>query len=210
MRRLVPLVLRPWTLPFIVLGLIVPSIAAFALVGPQLGVAVGALTATVLIGIAARMRFEEEIEVAPAPDERYRMLVVSTGPIDDPAVVERVAELAEEGTSLGDGSGQETPQLLVLAPAQPSRLDRWATDLRAARDVAHRALVVSLASFAAAGFDATGKVGDADPVQAIEDELHTFAAREVVVVDGPGIGHEQVEEVRRRLDRPVREIDPPA
>ena len=206
MRRLVPLVLRPWTLPLIVLALIVPSIAAFSLVGPQLGVAVGALTATVLIGIAARMRFEEEIEVAPSPDERYRMLVVSTGPIEDPAIVERVAELAEEGTSLTDGS-PATPQLLVLAPAQPSLLDRWATDLRAARDLAHRALVVSLASFAAAGIDATGKVGDADPVQAIEDELHTFAAREVVLVDGPGIGHEQVEEVRRRLDRPVREID---
>jgi len=206
MRRLVPLVLRPWTLPLIVLALIVPSIAAFSLVGPQLGVAVGALTATVLIGIAARMRFEEEIEVAPSPDERYRMLVVSTGPIENPAIVERVAELAEEGTSLTDGS-PATPQLLVLAPAQPSLLDRWATDLRAARDLAHRALVVSLASFAAAGIDATGKVGDADPVQAIEDELHTFAAREVVLVDGPGIGHEQVEEVRRRLDRPVREID---
>ena len=206
MRRLVPLVLRPWTLPLIVLALIVPSIAAFSLVGPQLGVAVGALTATVPIGIAARMRFEEEIEVAPSPDERYRMLVVSTGPIEDPAIVERVAELAEGGTSLTDGS-PATPQLLVLAPAQPSLLDRWATDLRAARDMAHRALVVSLASFAAAGIDATGKVGDADPVQAIEDELHTFAAREVVLVDGPGIGHEQVEEVRRRLDRPVREID---
>ncbi|HLM31009.1 MAG TPA: hypothetical protein VK326_05055 [Solirubrobacterales bacterium] len=206
MRRLVPLVLRPWTLPLIVLALIVPSIAAFSLVGPQLGVAVGALTATVLIGIAARMRFEEEIEVAPSPDERYRMLVVSTGPIENPAIVERVAELAEEGTSLTDGS-PATPQLLVLAPAQPSLLDRWATDLRAARDLAHRALVMSLASFAAAGIDATGKVGDADPVQAIEDELHTFAAREVVLVDGPGIGHEQVEEVRRRLDRPVREID---
>ena len=206
MRRLVPLVLRPWTLPLIVLALIVPSIAAFSLVGPQLGVAVGALTATVLIGIAARMRFEEEIEVASSPDERYRMLVVSTGPIENPAIVERVAELAEEGTSLTDGS-PATPQLLVLAPAQPSLLDRWATDLRAARDLAHRALVMSLASFAAAGIDATGKVGDADPVQAIEDELHTFAAREVVLVDGPGIGHEQVEEVRRRLDRPVREID---
>ncbi len=52
----------------------------------------------------------------------------------------------------------------------------------------------------------TGQVGDADPVQAVEDALRTFPAQEVVFVTGPG--HQQdVDEVRRRLDRPVRILE---
>ncbi len=206
MRSIAPLVLRPWTLPLIVLALSVPAIAGFALVGPQLGLAVGALTVAAVIAVAARARFEEEMEVAPQPDARYRLLIVATDPIDDPVVVERVAEIAAEGRALGDLDAE--PELLVLTPARPSLLDRWATDLAAARDAARRALVVSIASLATAGLDASGRVGDADPVQAIEDALHTFAAREVVLVDGPGLGADDAEQIRRRLDRPLRQLMP--
>ena len=53
-----------------------------------------------------------------------------------------------------------------------------------------------------------GRVADADPVQAIADQLPTFAAREVVLVTGPGIGPDEVDQVRRRLDRPVRLLAP--
>lgn len=204
MRSIAPLVLRPWTLPLIVVALIAPGVAAFSLVGPQLGLAVGALTVAAVIAIAAKARYEEEIEVAPSPDARYRLLIVTTAPIDEPRLVERLAAIAAEGDAL-DASGVE-PELRVLAPVRPSRLERWATDVEGARDAARRALVVSLASLAAAGLDATGRVGDADPVQAIEDELHTFAAREVVLLEGSGIGAEEADEIRRRLDRPVREL----
>lgn len=204
MRSIAPIVLRPWTLPLIVVALIAPAVAAFSLVGPQLGLAVGALTVAGVVAIAVRARYEEEIEVAASPDARYRVLVVTTAPIEDPRTIERVAAIAAEGDALGTSGGE--PELLVLVPVQPSRLERWATDVEGARDAARRALVVTLASLAAAGLDASGKVGDEDPVQAIEDELHTFAAREVVLLDGPGIGPEQVQEIRRRLDRPVREL----
>ena len=204
MRKLTPIVLRPWTLPLIVLALIAPAVVAFSLVGPQLGLAVGALTVFAVIAVAANARYEEEMRVAASPDARYRLLVVTTAPIEDPRMVERVAGIAAEGGALGEQA--HDPELLVLAPVQPSRLERWATDVQGPRDAARRALVVSLAALAAAGLDARGKVGDADPVQAIEDELNTFAAREVVLLDGPGIGPEQAEEVRRRLDRPVREL----
>ena len=56
---------------------------------------------------------------------------------------------------------------------------------------------------AAAHLDARGQVGDTDPVQAVEDTLRSFPAQEVVFVTGPG-HQSEVEEVRRRLDRPVR------
>jgi hypothetical protein len=80
--------------------------------------------------------------------------------------------------------------------------------VRKARRAARAAVAASLGAFAVAGLDAAGKVGDASPVQAVEDELHTFPAREVIVVDGPGLGASEVLELRRRLDRPVRELDP--
>ena len=202
MRRLMPMVLRPWALPLIVLALVLPTIAGFAIAGPPLGLAIGALTVAAVIGFAARARYDEEIEVAPAPDRRYRLLVVAAEAVDDPGTVERIAAVAEEGRRAAQGE----PELRVLAPARISTLDRWASDLGAAREHSQRVLALSIAALAAAGFDATGKVGDADAVQAIEDELRVFPAREVVLAGTGELDARQVEEIRRRLDRPVREL----
>ena len=204
MRRLVPLQIPPWLLPLAVIALVLPAIVAFALAGPHIGLAVGALTVGAVIVLAARARYDEPIEVARPPDRRYRLLVVAGEPLDDPAVIEQIAGIAAQGRGVAGDPGE--PELRVLAPARMSRLDRWASDVRAARRGGQRVLAISLGTLAAAGFDASGRLGDADPVLAIEDELHSFPAREVVLVDGPGLGRSQVEEVRRRLDRPVREL----
>jgi hypothetical protein len=203
MRRLVPIVFRPWTLPLIVLALVLPSIAGFALVGPQLGLAIGALTATALIVLAARARYDEPIEVATRPDRRYRLLVVASEPISEPSEAQRVSAIAAEGNrALGSDNGE--PEILVLAPAIQGTLDRWASDVRKARDRAQEVLAVSMGTLTAAGLDVRGSVGDADAVQAIEDELRTFPAQEVVLVHGPDLGSEEDIEIRRRLDRPIR------
>ncbi len=210
MGRLLPFVLRSWSLPLVVIALVVPAVAGFALVGPQLGLALGAITAAALIAIAARLRYDSEIEVGGPRDGRYRLLVLASEAIDDPALVEEIAELAGGGEASPVAAPGTEAELLVVAPARSSRLDRWASDLEAAREHAQRALAISLASLAAAGLDAAGRVGDGDPVQAVEDELRGFPAQEVVLVDGPGVGAAEVEEIRRRLDRPVRELHSPA
>jgi hypothetical protein len=202
MRRLMPIVLRPWALPLIVLALVVPTVAGFYIAGPPLGLAIGALTVAALIVFAASAKYDEEIEVAAPPDERYRLLVVAPDAVDEPSAVERIAVVADEGRRHSRGE----PELRVLAPVRMRTLDRWASDVRNARSHAQRALALSLASLAAAGLDATGKVGDADPVQAIEDELRTFPAREVVLADRGSIQPSEVEELRRRLDRPIRQL----
>jgi hypothetical protein len=207
-RRLLPIVLRPWTLPLIVVALVLPSIAGFALAGPQLGLAVGALTAAVVIVLAARARYDEPIEVAARPDQRFRLLVVTAGPISDPPEVERIARIAAEGNR-AVASGASEPEVLVLAPATQGTLDRWASDVGKARERAGDVLAVSLGSLTAAGLEVRGSVGDADAVQAIEDELRTFPAQEVVLVHGPDLGARESAEVRRRLDRPVREVGAP-
>jgi len=204
MRRLVPYVLRSWTLPFVVLALIAPSVGAFALIGPQLGLAVGALTAAVVVFAAARIRYDEPIAVASAPDSRYRLLVVAPRALEHPEALAELARIAAEGERPRAARRTGEAQVLVLAPARSSALARWASDVGPARSSARDALAVSLASLAAAGLDGAGRVGDGNVVQAIEDELHSFAADEVVILPGPGVGRAEIGEVRRRLDRPVR------
>lgn len=203
-RKLVPVVLQAWSLPLIVALISVPVVAAFAL-GPQLGLAAGALAVGSLLVIAARTRYDEPIEVAGRPDARYRLLVIVARELSAPRAVEELAELAAAGADAIDVTGSE-PQLLVVAPAVSSRLDRWASDVAPARADAQRRLAVTIAALAKAGLDARGVVGDADPVQAVEDELHVFPAQEVAMVRGPGLGPGEIAEVRRRLDRPVREL----
>jgi hypothetical protein len=197
-KGLTPVDLKPWTLPLLVLALCVPAIAAFGLAGPAAGLAVGALAAAVIIVFAARAQFDEEIEVAPA-DGRRHLLVVAMEAIEEPGAAEEIANAAA-------GGGVESADVLVVAPALNTTVSHWLSDLRRARLGAQQRLAVSLAVLAAAGLDARGQVGDTDPVQATEDVLRDFPASEVVYVAAGRSGRRAVTEVRRRLDRPVRNV----
>ena len=146
------------------------------------------------------MRPETRIEVAAAADQRFRVLVVALVAIEEPATAAAVAQSATAGA-----------EILVLAPAFNSSLAHWADDLREARDQAQSRLVLSLGTLAAAGIDARGAVGDADPVQAVEDTLREFAADEAIVVaepvEGRGDGAHTLAELRSRLDLPLRLVE---
>jgi hypothetical protein len=71
---------------------------------------------------------------------------------------------------------------MLLAPARIGFLDRWASDLEPARREAQKALVISVASLAKVGVVAEARVGDEDIVQAVEDQVGSFRATEVVLV----------------------------
>jgi hypothetical protein len=206
MRKLQPHQFRAWTLPLVAAALIGPPIVAFAIGGPPLGLAIGALTVTALIVIAARARFDEAIEVATSRADRYGLLVVADVAVEDPEVAGEIGEIARAGVRALGGE----PDVVVLAPALNSRLAQWLSDLEEARFEAQRRLAISVGTLAAAGLDARGIVGDADPVQAVEDALRTFPAHELVFLTAPDGGDEEVAEVRRRLDRPVRRLTPTA
>ncbi|HEX6117137.1 MAG TPA: hypothetical protein VFY99_08555 [Solirubrobacterales bacterium] len=192
--------IRAWLLPLIVIAIAVPIAAGFLVAGPGLGVAVGALVGAILVFVVARMHPERRIEVAAAADHRYRLLVVALVAIEEPDAAASVAQSAAVGTDV-----------LVLAPAFNRGLDHWADDLRKAREQAQRRLVLSLGSLAAAGVEARGSVGDADPVQAVEDTLREFAADEAIVVaepvEGKGAGARTLADLRSRLDLPLRLIE---
>jgi hypothetical protein len=208
-RRLEPVRLKPWLLPFIVLAIALPIVVAFEFTGPGGGLAVGAIAAATILVLAARATFDEPIEVASAPGDRFMMLVVVTTPLEDPGLADAIGEIAAAGSrSTRPGAGQK-PEVLVLAPAKNSAVAHWLSDLRKARFEAQRRLTLTLATLATVDVDARGSVGDSDTVQAVEDTLRSFPAQEVVFVTRAG-AQGDVGEVRRRLDRPVRVLEVPA
>jgi hypothetical protein len=184
-----------WKLPLIVLALALPIVAGFLVGGPAIGVAVGALAVLALLVVAARMRPRGPIG-APATDGRRRVLVVATGPVEEPAAVSRLAREA------GLGKGAEPAEVRVLAPASIGFLDRWASDVEGARRAAQESLVATVAALAKAGVEAEARVGDEDVVQAVEDQLGIYPATEVVLVaasSGDSHWAEAAAELRARL-----------
>ena len=167
-----------WKLPLIVSAIAVPIVAAFLVVGPALGMAVGALAAFAIIAIAARQKPREPIGSPAVEGGPRRVLLVVTGAAEDPAAVQRIAMAA------GLAGGDDDAEVLVLSPARISFLDRWASDVEGARQSAQENLVATVAALAKAGIDAEARVGDEDVVQAVEDQLQSFPASDVVLVSG--------------------------
>jgi hypothetical protein len=165
--------MAPWKLPLIVAAIAVPIIVGFWIGGPGLGVAVGALAAVTIIVVAVRQRPHDPIG-APGGDSKRHVLLVVTGPVEEPEAVARIAREAR----LKEG---DAPDLLVLAPASIGFLDRWASDVEGARRHAQERLVVTVAALAKAGIAAEARVGDEDVVQAVEDLLQSYPADEVVL-----------------------------
>jgi hypothetical protein len=66
-----------------------------------------------------------------------------------------------------------------------SPLKHWASDEDGARAAAQERLNRSLERLRAAGVDAKGEVGDAEPVQAMEDALRLFGADEIIISTHP-------------------------
>jgi hypothetical protein len=168
----------PWKLPIIVLAIVVPIVLGILLAGPEAGLAVGALVAVALVYVAVQMRPRDGIGDSPDPMLRRRLLVVVSHPVEDPMTTAAIA--AEAGV---DGR-RDLAEVMILAPVRIGFLDRWASDLEPARRDAQKTLVISVASLAKVGVVAEARVGDEDIVQAVEDQVGSFKATEVVLVTG--------------------------
>lgn len=192
--------LRSWTLPLIVAAVVVPVIAGFALGGPPLGLALGAVAVGAIIVLTARSRPRGRIETAPPDDARSHVLIVISRELEDPAAIERITEEA----GLADAGGRA--EVLVLAPATTGFLDRWASDTRRALGEAQRKLVIAVAALGRARVEAGARVGDDDIVQAVEDQLRSFPATRVVLATGSPeadpAGERAARELESRLEQP--------
>lgn len=102
-------------------------------------------------------------------------------------------------------------EVLVVTPALNSPLRHWTSDEDGARAAARERLEVSLRRLRTLGVDARGEVGDADPLQAIEDALRTFGADEIVISTHPeGRSHwlerGVVAKARERFAAPITHV----
>lgn len=154
-------------------------VALGAWIETWVGVAV-ALAEVVLAGWALMFRGpdrEPPVAEAPAPSPpgEYRVLVVANETVGAP---ELLRELRER-------SAGKTARILVVAPVPAAALAQWTGDAGEARDVAQRRLDDSLASMRAAGLEASGELGEIDPVQAVEDAVRTFAPDELIFSTHP-------------------------
>jgi hypothetical protein len=186
------------------------TIGYFALIfiGSLIDVWVGVAVFVVVTAVAARWMFrrtpqEAPVRQAPAssPEGEYRILVVANETVGGPELLDEIR---------GRSQGRST-HVLVVCPALNSPLRHWVSDEDAARASAQGRLDGSLASMRTAGLDATGEIGDGDPIQAIEDALRTFRPDELIVSTHPaGRSHwlerGVVEKARERFDLPLTHV----
>jgi hypothetical protein len=202
--------LATWQPPAIVVAVSIAIVGAFYVGGPGFGLAIGALAAAAIIVMAARAAPRGPIVPAPLRDLRHHILLISRDAIEDPTALAQVAEL------YGDLDPDPVAgELRLLVPVRERLLDRWCSD-RAAYSIAQRNCVISLATLVGAGLEATATVGDGDIVQAVEDELRTYPATDVVMLtrtEELAAAEQSATELRRRLQAeflqlPVRASSP--
>ena len=161
------------------------------------------LTAVALWAILRRREAEAPVQQTPAPsppDER-RILVAANETVGGSELLSEIRARSGAGRSL----------VLVVCPALNSPLRHWVSDEDEARAAAGERLEASLAAMRAAGLDATGEIGDGDPIQAIEDALRTFRPDELIISTHP-VGRSHwlergvVEKARERFALPVTHV----
>jgi hypothetical protein len=136
------------------------------------------LTLVALLWILRGGTAERPVRWTPArrgaEDER-RILVIANETVGGRTLREVIREKSEG----------RREQVLVVVPALNSPIRHWVSDEDAARSAASERLRQSLERLRELGIDARGEVGDGEPLQAIEDYLHTFGADEIVISTHP-------------------------
>jgi len=180
------------------------AIVIAALIDKWFGVAVFVvLTAGVLVWWFRTRRAERPPKTAPRPhaEGERRILVVANETVGGHTlrslILERSLDVQE--------------QVLVVTPALNSPLRHWTSDEDDARAAAQERLDASLAKLSEAGVEASGEVGDGDPLQAIEDALRTFGADEIIISTHPEgrsnwLERGVVEKARERFTVPIRHV----
>ena len=132
---------------------------------------------------------------------RHRILVVANETVVGRALRAEVVSRARERDA----------EVLVVSPALNTRIRHWTSDEDDARAAAQDRLDESLAALAADDVDARGRVGDDDPIQAIEDSLRVFGADEIVISTHPPgrsnwLERGVVDRARERFDLPITHV----
>jgi hypothetical protein len=136
------------------------------------------LTVAVLLWFFRR-EVRERPAVAPSRNRSVegerRILVVANETVAGGALRDAIATAAEGARA----------NVLVVCPALNTPLRHWVSDEDEARQAAEERLARSIGELERLGISARGEVGDADPLQAIEDALRTFGAEMIIISTHP-------------------------
>jgi hypothetical protein len=135
-----------------------------------------------------------------AEDEK-RILVVANETVAGAALRDAIREAVEGGRA----------NVLVVCPALNSKLRHWTSDEDRARAAAEERLGRSIAELERLGISSSGEVGDADPLQAMEDALRTFGPDLIVISTHPPgrsnwLEHGVVTSARERFVVPITHV----
>ena len=190
--------------------LLLVTIAAFALIvlaswiQPWLGVVTFLALTFGAVWVYLRSRGpappRQHVEHVGDSDER-RVLVVANETVGGEELTSAISELALSGRT----------EFLVVSPALNSRLKTWTSDEDPARAEAQARLDATLDRLSSIGIDASGAVGDVDPLVAIEDAVRLFHPDEIVLSTHPEgrsnwLERGVVAAVRERFDVPVTHV----
>jgi hypothetical protein len=136
-----------------------------------------------------------------APGEQRRILVVANETLSGRALRDEIQNRAGAGAA----------EVLLVAAALDSSAPRWRAEEDARRAEASGRLDEAVAALVAAGVEAHGAVGDADPLKAIEQALRTFHADEVLIATPPHgksdwLDRDVVASARERFPLPVAHV----
>jgi hypothetical protein len=155
------------------------AIAVAAVINRWFGVAVFVVLTAGLVGWWLRARRAEQPRrvavVRRGADDERRILVIANETVGGEAlravIEERAAAYRE--------------QILVVVPALNARLKHWTSDEDEARAAAEARLHATLDELGRSGIAARGEVGDADPLQALEDGVRSFGPDEIIISTHP-------------------------
>ena len=139
----------------------------------------------------------------PQPGQRHLVLAIVTDRIGGREAIEQLRAPGEDSA----------PHLHVVVPAvEATPLRHTLGDIDESRREAAERLRVVLKDLRRHGIEASGEVGDPDPIQAAEDALLVASADEVVIFENVGNQARWFEDglferARESLDPPLRMID---
>jgi len=139
---------------------------------------------------------------AAPPQPRHRLLVISNATLAGAELFREVRERADETDT----------EVLIVAPALTSRLHYWMSDFDDGVANAQARLERSLEHCAAAGITARGQLGDAHPLQAIDDAMRVFQPDEIIIATHPPgrsnwLEREVVTDARHRYRVPIVHVE---
>ncbi len=179
-------------------------IVAAAWVNTLFGLAVFLLLSVAAVVVYVRQRAprqpREHVEhVGPA--DVKRVLVVANETVGGQELMQKIGDLALAGRS----------EFYVVCPALNSRLKTWTSDEDGARAAAEKRLDTTIGRLATVGIEASGTVGDLDPLVAIEDAVRAFHPDEILISTHPEgrsnwLERGVVQAVEERYDAPVTHV----